>query len=390
MRRSLLAGVGGLALLALTVTGCSSDEDAAEPTAEATAAAAATTEAPTATAEPAPTPTAGDMLGALILIDGAGFAAIDSNLNGETPEVDDAWLGKVERAGLAAQSVMWPDAMGAAVEGFVKAAADLAAALEAGDAAAAAPLATAAHEAQAAVSEGAYAAVAGMAGSGNDAGATLGALGAINLAGIGSIEAALTGDAPEIDPAWEGRVANARVAALALIWPGESQAAADAFVEAATALEAAVKGGDVAVATEAAVAASKARATLSTRGYGALSGMRQTAESNGAIIASLAAVDAAAFHTIDEALNGDAPEISAAWAGRVTTAKRAVQTIRWSADVQALADAFAKAASALETQLTAKEPDLEKAAAAAAEAHAAQHAFSDKAYAALGGAVGAH
>lgn len=390
MRRSLLAGVGGLALLALTVTGCSSEEDAAEPTAEATATAAATTEAPTATAEPAPTPTAGDMLGALVLIDGAGLAAIDSNLNGDAPEIDAAWLGKVERAGLAAQSVMWPDAMAGDVDGFVKAAADLAAALKADDAAAAAPLATAAHEAQAALSEATYAAVAGMAGSGNDAASTLGALGAINLAGLGSIEAALTGDAPEIDPAWAGRVANARVAALALLWPGESQAAADAFVTAATALEAALAGTDVAVATEAAVAANKARATLATRGYGALSGMRQTAHSNGAMIAALAAVDAAAFHTIDEVLNGDDAEISAAWAGRVTTAKRAVQTIRWSDDVQALADAFASAASALETQLTAKEPDLEKAAAAAAAAHEAQHAFSEKAYAALGGAVGAH
>ncbi|PKN83067.1 MAG: hypothetical protein CVU47_00825 [Chloroflexi bacterium HGW-Chloroflexi-9] len=330
------------------------------------------------------------MLGALTQIDSAGFAAIDANLNGDAPEIAAAWLGKVERAGLAAQAVMWPDSMKAAVDGFVKAAGDLAAALGADDAAKAAPLAKAAAEAQAALSQATYAAVAGMAGSSEGAGATLGALGVINLAGIGSMETALAADGAEINPAWESRVANARVAALALVWPGESQAAADAFVTAATALEAAVKANDVAAAKEAAVAANKARGTLATRGYGALSGMRQTADSNGAALAALAAVDTAAFHGIDEGLNGDKPEIQAAWAGRVTTAKRAIQTIRWSAEVQTAADAFSKTISALEAQLTAKEPDLAKAGEAAAAAHEAQHTFSEIAYAAIGGKVAAH
>jgi hypothetical protein len=151
-----------------------------------------------------------------------------------------------------------------------------------------------------------------------------------------------------------------------------------------------VKANDVAAAKEAAVAANKARGTLATRGYGALSGMRQTADSNGAALAALAAVDTAAFHGIDEGLNGDKPEIQAAWAGRVTTAKRAIQTIRWSAEVQTAADAFSKTISALEAQLTAKEPDLAKAGEAAAAAHEAQHTFSEIAYAAIGGKVAAH
>ncbi len=213
----------------------------------------------------------------------------------------------------------------------------------------AAPLATAAAEAQSALSAATYEAVAGMEPS-KGAGATLGALGVINLAGIATMEKTLV-DGGEINAAWEGRVANARIAASALEWPGESQAAADTFVTDATAFEAAVKAGDAAKATEAATALN---------------------------------------HDIDETLNGDAAEVNAAWAGRVTTAKRAVQTVKWGEGVQELATALSRAISALETELTAKEVDLEKAAAAATAAHEAQHAFSEKAYAALGGGMGAH
>ncbi|GMU41230.1 MAG: hypothetical protein AMXMBFR23_20960 [Chloroflexota bacterium] len=383
-------------LLALAATGCASDEETTEATVEAVATAAATEEAPTATPEPAPTPDAGNMLGALVQIDGAGFAAIDSNLNGEKPEIAAAWLGKVEKASLAAQSVLWPDATKGAVDAFVKAANDLAGALKADDAAKAAPLAKAAAEAQAALSAETYKAVsAAGAKSVTGAGPTLGALGVINLAGIATMEKTLV-DGGEVNAAWEGRVANARIAASALEWPGESQAAADTFIKDATAFEAAIKAGDAAKATEAATALNKSRGTLATRGYGALSGMRETADGNGAKLAALAAVDNAAFHDIDETLNGDKAEVNAAWAGRIGTAKRAVQTIKWGEGVQDLATTLSRAISALETELAVKDKDgkpavdIAKAAAAAKAAHEAQHAFSEKAYAGLGSGVSAH
>lgn len=335
------------------------------------------------------------MLGALVQIDGAGFAAINSNLNGDKPEISAAWLGKVQKASLAAKAVLWPDNMKGAVDAFVKAAADLEAALKADDAAKAAPVAKAAAEAQAALSAATYQAVGGMAKSTSGGGATLGALGVINLAGIATMEKTLV-DGGEISAAWEGRVANARIAASALEWPGESQAAADTFVKDASAFEAAVKAGDAAKAKDAATALNKSRGTLATRGYGALTGMRETAESNGAKLAALAAVDTAAFHTIDETLAKDDAKVDAAWLGRITTAKRAIQTVKWGEGVQDLATALSRAINALETELSAKDKDgkaavdIAKASAAAKAAHDAQHAFSEKAYAGLGSAVSAH
>ncbi|PKN83069.1 MAG: hypothetical protein CVU47_00835 [Chloroflexi bacterium HGW-Chloroflexi-9] len=384
-----MTAAGGLLLVALTATACTAD-----PEADATATSAATV--PTIAAEVTPTeavheaaaPDTGDMLAALLLIDSAGFHSMDEALNGGAPAVDAAWLGRAQQARIAAQAVVWAPGAAEAAHAFIEATTALEAALEADDAAGAAPLAVAAHETQHELSHEAYHLIADAPGSTSGGGATLAALALIGRAGFPAMEAALTGTAPEVNVGWVGATANARVAAQAVVWPGESQAAANAFVTAATALEAALEADDATAAAEAAVAANKAQATLATRGFGALSGMRGSAHSNGSVLAAIAIIDAVGFHGIDDALNGADPAIDKAWAAKVTQAKRAAQTIGWPEGAQAAAEAFAKAAAALEPALAAD--DVEAAAKAAGDAHGTQHALSHNVWAALGGGTSGH
>jgi hypothetical protein len=388
VRRTLLTGVGGLLLVALTATACTSDSEAdAEDTSTPTVAAAESLTA-TATAEATPEAVAdaGDMIGALLLIDNAGFHGMDEGLNGEAPEIDAAWLGRAQKARIAAQAVVWAPSTEAAAHAFIEATTALEAALEADDAAAAAPLATAAHETQHELSHLAYEAIEGAPASASGGGAALAALNLVDGAGFHGMDEDLNGGEP-IDASWIGKVSRARIAAQAVAWPGESQAAADAFVEAALALEAALEADDAAAAAPLAIAAHETQHTLSGRAYGALKGMRGSAHSNGSILAAMVLIDGAGFHGMDEGLNGG-EAIDASWVGKVTRAKQAAQTVGWPEDVQASADAFIAAATALETALTAD--DAEAAATAAVAAHETQHTLSHDAYAALGGGTSAH
>ncbi|GMU41232.1 MAG: mechanosensitive ion channel protein [Chloroflexota bacterium] len=390
MRRSLIAGAGGLLLIAAVTSACTSDSDDMTPTtATATGTATHTAEATPHTEDAHGAVDPGDLLAAVIHLDAAGFHAMDDALNGDAPEIDPAWLGAAQRARVAVEAVAWPEGLTDAVEAFVTASAALEAALDADDAAAAAPLAVTAHDTQHALSHEAYHAI-GEAEPASGGGATLAALVIVGRAGLVEMASTLAGETPAIDAAWLGRVMNARAAAEAVAWPGESQAAADGFIEAATALGAAIESDDVAATASAVEVALQAQSTLATRAYGALSGMRGSASSPGTVLAAIAIIDGAGFHAMDDALNGDAPEVDAAWAAAVTRAKRAAQTVAWPEGVQPAADAFVAAATALETALTAAEVDLAAAAEAAVAAHETQHDLSHDAYAALGGTAGGH
>lgn len=389
MRRSFVAGAGGLLLIAAVTSACSSDPDNMTPTTATAVASPAATEAPAEHAAEHGVANPGDMLAALIHIDGAGFHAIDEALNGAQPVIDPAWLGATQRARIAAQAVAWPEAMQSAVEAFIVAAQGLETALAADDAAAAGARAVVAHDTSHALSHEAYHAI-GESKPAAGGGATLAALHLIQNARIADMAEAASATDASIDAAWLGRVTNAGAAAKAVEWPGESQAAADAFIAAAADLAAAVEADDLAATAASALKARDTAATLATRAYGALSGMRGSDSSHGAILAAIAIIDGAGFHGMDDALHGDAPEVDPAWAAAIARAKRAAQTVAWPAEVQPAADAFIAAATALETALTAGAVDLAAAAEAAAAAHATQHDLSHDAYAALGGNAGGH
>ena len=99
---------------------------------------------------------AGLQIAALTVIDGVGFHGIDTALNGTTPKVDAAWLGKVRHAQVAARSVPWPKELHPKAKAFSEAAAKLGDSLEKDDAKGAAAPAKAAHETQHALSNGAW------------------------------------------------------------------------------------------------------------------------------------------------------------------------------------------------------------------------------------------
>lgn len=105
-----------------------------------------------------------DMIGALSHIDGAGFHGIDMALHEAQVGIDPTWSGVVRNARIAVAAVVWPDEVHAKAEGFTAAAGLLAAALEQGDAKAAADHAREAHGAQHGLSSAGWNYLAGTAG----------------------------------------------------------------------------------------------------------------------------------------------------------------------------------------------------------------------------------
>ncbi|MEZ4503701.1 MAG: hypothetical protein R3C39_13830 [Dehalococcoidia bacterium] len=226
-------------------------------------------------------PHAAGMLSALSVIDGVGFHGIDEALNDGEP-VDPEWLGSTQHAATAVSAVIWPADLSEAADTFISAANDLASALEADDAEAAAPLATAAHEAQHELSHGGYEAVEAMSGStdgmamGEDQADTAGILVSLMLAGrVGfhAIDEALNGDSPAIEASWLGAVNNARIAAAATHWPADLEAGAMAYVTAASDLATALEADDPEAAAPLAAAAHEAQHELGGAGYAYLGSM---------------------------------------------------------------------------------------------------------------------
>lgn len=91
---------------------------------------------------------AAGMIAALSHLDGAGFHGIDMALHGAQAAIDPTWSELVRNARIAVAATIWPDDVRAKAEGFTTAAGLLAAALEQGDAKAAADHAREAHGAQ--------------------------------------------------------------------------------------------------------------------------------------------------------------------------------------------------------------------------------------------------
>ncbi len=385
MRRSLIAGLGGLLLVAATAAACTSD-DTPSPTPTPTA---SVTETPAPTPSPTEAPAAADtgsMLAAMLLIDTAGFHGMDEALNGDAPAIETSWLGNTRRARVAAEAATWTADTEAAAAAFIEAAQALEAALDNDDIEAAAPAATAAHETQHDLSHDAYAALEAAPGAATDTGAALAAIVLIDGAGFHGMDEALNGDAPEINTSWVGSVNRARIAAQAVAWPADVQPAADAFIAAATDLHAALDADDVEAAAPHAIAAHETQHDLSHDAYAALGNAAGSSDSAAAVIAAIALIDGAGFHGMDDALNGDAPAIDSAWVGRVNRARIAAQAVAWPADVQPAADAFIAAATDLHAALDAD--DVEAAAPHAIAAHETQHDLSHDVYEALGGGGG--
>lgn len=218
------------------------------------------------------------------------------------------------------------------------------------------------------------------------AGGILAALNFIDGAGFHGMDEALNGDAPAIQASWLGQTTHARLAAQAVDWPSDLQAAVDAFVAATTDLEAALSADDAAAAAEPAAAAHETQHALSHDAYHHLGEMAAADDSAGGMLAALLLIDGAGFHGMDETLNGDAPAIEAGWVGATNRARIAAQVISWPSDVQAVADEFIAAATALEEALDAD--DAATAAEHAAAAHETQHALSHDAYEAAGSMAG--
>lgn len=104
------------------------------------------------------------MIAALSHLDGAGFHGIDMELHGAQAAIDPTWSGLVRNARIAVAATVWPDEVRAKAEGFTAAAELLAAALEQGDAKAAADHAREAHGAQHGLSSAGWSYLAGTAG----------------------------------------------------------------------------------------------------------------------------------------------------------------------------------------------------------------------------------
>lgn len=78
------------------------------------------------------------MIAALSHIDSAGFHGIDMALGGASPTINPSWAGHARKARIAAASISWPDGLQPQAKTFTDAAGRLAAALDGGDAKAAA------------------------------------------------------------------------------------------------------------------------------------------------------------------------------------------------------------------------------------------------------------
>lgn len=322
----------------------------------------------------------GALLAAIRLVDTAGFHGMDDSLNGASPSIEARWVGAVNRAVAAAQAVTWPGDTEAAAATFLDDAKALVAALESDDAAAAAPLAAAAHESQHALSHAVFHELEHLAGADATPGAMLAALIYLDTAGFHGMDEALNTDTPAIEPRWAGATENALVAIRAVDW-GALQPQADAFIEDATALLEALAADDASAAAEPAAAAHESQHALSHDAYHALGELSAADATVGAQLAAIILVDAAGFHGMDDALNGEAPEIVASWAGATRGALAAARLVDWG-EQQAAADAFIEGAAALLAALEAD--DAAAAAEPAVVAHEAQHALSHDVYAALG------
>lgn len=90
----------------------------------------------------------GGTLAAVNNIDAAGFHGMDTALAASGAKIDASWLGKARNARIAVASTTWPKELDPQAKAFVTAAAELQAALEKDDAAAAAKPAHDAHETQ--------------------------------------------------------------------------------------------------------------------------------------------------------------------------------------------------------------------------------------------------
>ncbi|MGE3960104.1 MAG: hypothetical protein AB7F65_00310 [Dehalococcoidia bacterium] len=377
-----------LATASLGLAACSDEEDAeATPTeAVATATEAATQEVaatPTATEEAAhedAEASAGALVAALRLIDTAGFHGMDETLNGDTPAIDASWAGATSRAIAAAQAVAWPEELHAAVDLFVADAQALLEAIEADDAATAAPLAVAVHESQHALSNDAFAHLAGLSGSDDSPGAMLAALVYVDTAGFHGMDEALNGGSPAIEASWLGATRRALASAQVVAW-GDLQPAADTFIGDATTLLAALEADDLEAAALAAVAVHESQHALSHDAYHALGELSAADDAAGARLAAIILIDSAGFHGIDDALAAT-PTIEAGWSGKVGNALTAARAVDWG-EQQPAADAFIASASALLEAIDAD--DAAAAAVPAHDAHETQHALSHDVYGAVGG-----
>lgn len=103
-----------------------------------------------------------------------------------------------------------------------------------------------------------------------DVGAMLAALDILNSAEIHHMDVMLTGDAPEIDPAWLGSLGNARTAVGVVPWPEQLHERVEDFLTESAVLEAAFREDDVVAATGVITATHTAFHVLSVEGFGLL------------------------------------------------------------------------------------------------------------------------
>ena len=396
-----------LAASLVLVAACSSDDTNTEATATATTEATATATTATTDGSVSATETpmamehdesgADGIIVALSLADAVGFHDIDEALNGDSPAIQVAWLGAANNARTAVAALTWPADLADHAAEFVSATGDLATALEADDAAAAAPLATAAHEAQHHLGETAYAYLAAHPDAEDmtqpHPAGLLAALSLIDGVGFHGIDEALNAGEP-LDPEWLGATSHAAIAVSAVIWPADLTEAAQAFVTAAHDLATALETDDAAAAAPLATAAHDAEHELSEAGYAAVESMSSDAAmamdaehvDTAGVLVSLMLADRVGFHDVDDALNDSAPAIEASWLGATNHARIAAAAIHWPADLEAGAIAFVTAAADLASALEAD--DAAAAAPLATAAHDAQHELGSAGYAYLASMAG--
>jgi hypothetical protein len=106
----------------------------------------------------------------------------------------------------------------------------------------------------------------------NESAAILAPVTLIDGAGFHGMDTALAASGGTIDPQWLGKTRNARIAVASTTWPDELEAQAQAFVDAAAKLQAALESDDVAAAAAPAHDAHETQHDLSADTYNYLAG----------------------------------------------------------------------------------------------------------------------
>jgi hypothetical protein len=190
-------------------------------------------------------------------------------------------------------------------------------------------------------------------------------------------------EATEINPRLAGKVANSAAVVKKTTWEVSLQALATGLADELSALEAALRAGDLETARTAAEAVHDAQHDLSVETYAWLATVKPVgAEERDAavvsIIAAIDVIDSAGFHGMAKDL-AEATEVNPRLAGTTEKALVAANLAGWGSDLRAEADRLKADLNALLVAL--KAGDLETARSAAEAIHDSQHDASKATYA---------